>query len=54
VRLSGRFALRLVVGNIRTGEPHVARAWQVLRAALQVILDECSREASMAAGNTSV
>lgn len=32
-RLDGRYALRLVVGQMRTGEPHVAKAWELLRAA---------------------
>jgi aromatic-L-amino-acid decarboxylase len=30
-RVSGRHALRLAIGNIRTTERHVARAWQLLR-----------------------
>jgi aromatic-L-amino-acid decarboxylase len=30
-RLDGRFALRLAVGHIRTGESHVATAWRLLR-----------------------
>jgi aromatic-L-amino-acid/L-tryptophan decarboxylase len=30
-RLNGRYALRLVVGHIRTSEAHVARAWRLLR-----------------------
>jgi aromatic-L-amino-acid decarboxylase len=30
-RLNGRYALRLVVGHIRTSEVHVARAWELLR-----------------------
>jgi len=30
-RLNGRYALRLVVGHIRTNEAHIARAWQLLR-----------------------
>jgi aromatic-L-amino-acid decarboxylase len=29
-RLAGRLALRLAVGNLRTGEAHVARAWALL------------------------
>jgi len=29
--LAGRYALRLAVGNIRTEEQHVARAWEILR-----------------------
>jgi aromatic-L-amino-acid/L-tryptophan decarboxylase len=30
-RLNGRYALRLVVGHIRTSEIHIAKAWQLLR-----------------------
>jgi aromatic-L-amino-acid decarboxylase len=32
-RLDGRFAIRLAVGNLRTEERHVARAWELLRSA---------------------
>ncbi|HEX8361717.1 MAG TPA: pyridoxal-dependent decarboxylase [Longimicrobium sp.] len=32
-KLHGRTALRLAVGNLRTTEEHVARAWELLRAA---------------------
>jgi aromatic-L-amino-acid/L-tryptophan decarboxylase len=32
-RLRGRFALRLAVGNLRTTEAEVRRAWELLRAA---------------------
>ncbi len=32
-RLNGRFVIRLAVGNLRTEERHVARAWQLLREA---------------------
>jgi aromatic-L-amino-acid/L-tryptophan decarboxylase len=32
-RLSGRYVLRLAVGNIRTEERHLARAWELLREA---------------------
>ena len=31
-RLNGRFVLRLAVGNLRTKERHVARAWELLKA----------------------
>ncbi len=31
-RLSGRFTLRLAVGHLRTKEPHVTRAWELLKA----------------------
>ncbi len=32
-RIRGRYALRLAVGNLRTTQAHVARAWELLRAA---------------------
>jgi aromatic-L-amino-acid decarboxylase len=32
-RVRGRFALRLAVGNIRTAEHHVRRAWELLKEA---------------------
>jgi aromatic-L-amino-acid decarboxylase len=32
-KLDGRFLLRLAIGNIRTEERHVARAWALLRDA---------------------
>jgi aromatic-L-amino-acid decarboxylase len=32
-KLDGRYAIRLAVGNIRTTETHVARAWTLLQAA---------------------
>ncbi|HEX7221871.1 MAG TPA: pyridoxal-dependent decarboxylase [Candidatus Limnocylindrales bacterium] len=32
-RLDGRFVIRLAIGNLRTEERHVARAWQLLREA---------------------
>ncbi len=31
-RVRGRFALRLAIGNLRTSERHVQRAWELLRA----------------------
>jgi aromatic-L-amino-acid/L-tryptophan decarboxylase len=34
-RLGGRFAIRVAVGNIRTGERHVTRAWELLRASAE-------------------
>ena len=30
-RLDGRYVLRLAIGNLRTTEVHVARAWELLR-----------------------
>jgi aromatic-L-amino-acid/L-tryptophan decarboxylase len=32
-RLDGKFAIRLAIGNLHTTERHVARAWELLRAA---------------------
>jgi hypothetical protein len=32
VVLGGRYAIRLAIGNIRTEERHVQRAWEILRA----------------------
>jgi aromatic-L-amino-acid decarboxylase len=32
-RLGGRFTIRVAIGNLRTEERHVARAWQLLREA---------------------
>lgn len=34
-RLRDRFALRLAIGNIRTSESHVRRAWEILREAAE-------------------
>ncbi len=30
-KLSGRFTLRLAIGNVRTSEVQVRRAWELLR-----------------------
>jgi aromatic-L-amino-acid decarboxylase len=32
-KLGGRYVLRLAVGNVRTEQRHVARAWELLRGA---------------------
>ena len=32
-RLHGRFVLRVAIGNLRTTEKHIRRAWELLRAA---------------------
>jgi aromatic-L-amino-acid decarboxylase len=37
-RLRNQFTLRLAIGNIRTTETHVRRAWQLLNETLQTIL----------------
>ena len=36
-KLNGRYVLRLAIGNIRTEERHVARAWELLREAAHVV-----------------
>ena len=36
-RLHDKFTLRLAVGNIRTTEPHVRRAWELLNAQLALL-----------------
>ncbi len=38
-RLDGRFTIRLAVGNLRTEERHVARAWELLREASGQLAD---------------
>ena len=38
-RLDGRFTIRLAIGNLRTEERHVARAWELLRQAAQQVAD---------------
>lgn len=41
-RVRGRFALRLAVGNLRTTEAHVERAWSLLRDAASGVAAEVS------------
>ena len=41
-KLSGRFTLRLSIGNIRTGEGQIAAAWNLLAGGSAVILSERS------------
>jgi len=36
-KLDGRFVLRLAVGNLRTEERHVGRAWEIARSALATV-----------------
>jgi aromatic-L-amino-acid decarboxylase len=38
-KLAGRFTLRLAVGNIRTEESHVRRAWELLNEKLSELND---------------
>ena len=35
-RLGGRYVIRLAIGNLRTTESHVVRAWDLIRAAARV------------------
>jgi aromatic-L-amino-acid decarboxylase len=42
-RLNNKFTLRLAVGNIRTTEEHVRRAWQLLNETLRTSLNETLR-----------
>jgi aromatic-L-amino-acid decarboxylase len=35
-RLNGRYVLRLAVGNVRTTEADVEKAWEVLREAATI------------------
>ncbi len=39
-RLQDRFTLRLAVGNIRTTEEHIRRAWQLLNEQLSSVLEQ--------------
>jgi aromatic-L-amino-acid decarboxylase len=36
-RLRDRFTIRLAIGNLRTEERHVARAWELLRTAAEEV-----------------
>ena len=36
-RLRGRFTIRFAIGNLRTEERHIERAWELLRAAAQEV-----------------
>jgi aromatic-L-amino-acid decarboxylase len=36
-RLDGRYVLRLAIGNIKTAERHIARAWELLNSAASAI-----------------
>ncbi len=38
-RVRGRYALRLAIGNLRTSEKHVQRAWQLIRAHSKNLVD---------------
>lgn len=49
-KLDGRFVLRLAVGNIRTRERHVARAWALLRHHAARLLQDASKDPSPISG----
>jgi aromatic-L-amino-acid decarboxylase len=36
-KLDGRYTIRLAVGNIRTEQRHVERAWTLLREAAEAV-----------------
>jgi aromatic-L-amino-acid decarboxylase len=38
-RLNGRFSLRLAIGNLRTEERHVARAWALLQEGARAVVE---------------
>jgi aromatic-L-amino-acid/L-tryptophan decarboxylase len=38
-RLRGRFAIRMAIGNIRTDETHVTRAWELLKEKLGEVVE---------------
>ncbi|NIR42624.1 MAG: amino acid decarboxylase [Gemmatimonadetes bacterium] len=39
-RLNGKYALRLAIGNVRTTEAHVTRAWELIRTTASAVLDQ--------------
>jgi aromatic-L-amino-acid decarboxylase len=39
-RAKGRYGLRLAIGNVRTTETHVAKAWQIARRVADRVLLE--------------
>jgi aromatic-L-amino-acid decarboxylase len=39
-RLAGRYVLRLAIGNLRTSEAHVARAWQLVQQTAAEVRDK--------------
>jgi aromatic-L-amino-acid decarboxylase len=41
-KVNGRFALRLAIGNLRTAERHVARAWHLLQTHTAELRSECT------------
>jgi aromatic-L-amino-acid decarboxylase len=38
-RVRGRFAIRVAIGNLRTQQQHVARAWQLIRASAAKLVE---------------
>jgi aromatic-L-amino-acid decarboxylase len=47
-KLDGRYVLRMAIGNIRTERRHVARAWELLRAAARAASGEPRADAAVA------
>jgi aromatic-L-amino-acid decarboxylase len=45
-RLNGAYTLRLAIGNVRTSEEHVGRAWELLQASLRVVTTQTARGAT--------
>jgi aromatic-L-amino-acid decarboxylase len=41
-KVNGRFALRLAIGNLRTAEHHIARAWHLLQTHTAQLRSECT------------
>lgn len=41
-KVRGVYAIRIAIGNLRTTEMHVMRAWELLRAAADAVLDRSS------------
>jgi aromatic-L-amino-acid decarboxylase len=46
-KLDGKFTMRLAIGNLRTTERHVARAWELLRQHAARLDAELKREAQI-------
>jgi aromatic-L-amino-acid/L-tryptophan decarboxylase len=42
-RVGGRYAIRIAIGNLRTTEDHVRRAWELLNEAAGAVAEERSR-----------
>ncbi len=53
-KLDGRYVLRLAIGNIRTEHRHVARAWELLRAAAHATVARTGRDTPGSAPRSTV